>query len=235
MNVSSSENNIWLVDLGFEDYESTLELQKNFLQLRIDEKIPNVLILVQHNHVITLGKSAYTESLLLTPEELNDLGISVYEVERGGDVTYHGPGQLVGYPICHLKGEKQLLSLYVSNLEEVMIKTLGEFGIIGARRKGFPGAWVRDRKVGSLGIAIRRWVAYHGFALNVNTNLSFFRFINPCGLDWRVFTSMAQILKEEIEMDEIIAIMTYHFSKIFQVHIERRNREDISETLLAKS
>lgn len=224
-----------VVNLGFKGYKSILDLQRKIWELRGENYLPDTLLLVEHDHTITLGRSADKEDLLLTPDEIQNLGISVYEVERGGECTYHGPGQLVGYPIVKLENERGIISLFVAKLEEVMIKTLEEFGIMSSRRVGFPGVWVGQQKTGSVGVAVRRWVTYHGFALNVNTDLSFFRFIRPCGQDRQVMTSMAQIMGQNLDMAEVASAITRQFSEIFGARIISVDDKDVAQAGVAGS
>lgn len=222
-----------LAHLGFRDYQTALDLQRKLWELRVGNYIPDALLLVEHDHVITLGKSADRRNLLLPAHQLIALGMPVYEVERGGDCTYHGPGQVVGYPILKLQNARGTIAQFVARLEEVMIKTLDGFGITSRRRAGLPGAWTGQNKIGSLGVAVRRWVTFHGFALNVNTELSRFGFIKPCGQDWTVMTSMEQILGHEVDMAEVTGAVSRHFVEIFEAKVISRSVEDIAQTGLA--
>lgn len=226
---------LWVFNLGFKDYLSVLGLQERIRQARDKEDMPDSLILVEHDHTITSGASAKDDDLLLSKEELGSLGISVHEVRRGGDYTYHGPGQLVCYPIIKLEDRARSVASYIFLLEEIMIRTLRDFRIYGSRKSGFPGVWVGQRKIGSVGVAIRRWITYHGFALNVNTDLSFFKYIRPCGQDWRVMTSMADLLAEEINMEEVIQKTKRNFSEVFEVITVEKHYENIIETALVGS
>ena len=163
-----------LLDHGREAYPDTWELQKDLVRRRAEGEIDDTLILVEHDHVITLGRKT-------TPENFKPQDIPVFKVERGGDATYHGPGQLVGYPIIRLATPN--VQRFVHDLEEVLIQATRTFGVESGRVEGHPGAWVGDKKVASIGVAVTSWVTYHGFALNVNTDLSYFGLIRPCGLD----------------------------------------------------
>ncbi len=178
-------------DLGRLDYGSALALQKQLAAERQAGRIPDQLLLVEHPHVITLGRNAREEHLLASPEILSRAGISLYRTDRGGDITYHGPGQLVGYPIVDLRAWKRDVGAYMRALEEVLIDTLSGFGITAGRIPKLTGVWVGERKIAAIGVHISRWVTSHGFALNVSTDLSYFQYIVPCGLTKPV-TSMAQ-------------------------------------------
>ncbi|MDP2916720.1 MAG: lipoyl(octanoyl) transferase LipB [Dehalococcoidia bacterium] len=208
-----------VINLGFRDYASTLELQRRLWERRVEDCIPDTLLIVEHDHAITLGKSADRKDLLLSADELRRLGIAVHEVERGGECTYHGPGQLVAYPIIKLGNERGVISRFIAGLEEVMLRTLGESGIMGFRKTGAPGVWLGDKKIGSVGITVRKWVSYHGFALNVNTDLSYFRFIRPCGQDWQVMTSVAQVLGREVDFNGVAAAAARLFARVIKNNI----------------
>jgi len=222
----------WVFNLGFKDYLSVLELQERIRQTRDKEGMPDSLLLVEHDHTITSGAGAKDDDLLLSKEELRSLGISFHEVRRGGDYTYHGPGQLVCYPIIKLEDGARSVASYIFLLEEIMIRTLRDFGIDGGRKSGLPGVWVGQRKIGCVGVAIRRWITYHGFALNVTTDLSYFKYIRPCGQDWRVMTSMADILAEEVNMEEVIDRTTHNLCEVFNVTTVEKQYEDIIEAAL---
>ncbi len=176
---------------------------------RIADRTPDTFIVVEHPHVFTLGRRGNRANLLS-----NEL--PVYQVERGGDVTYHGPGQLIGYPILKLLGPEQDVHSYLSRVEELLIRTVAEFGIRASRSQRQTGVWVEAQKLASIGVAIKSWVTYHGFALNVNTNLSFFQKIRPCGLEPSTITSMQQILGRSVDMDEVKSAVKSHFKDVFQ-------------------
>lgn len=179
-----------LLSLGQTDYARALELQRGLVRLRANDEIPDVLVLLEHPPVITMGKSAKSANLLLPEPELARRGISLFRVERGGDVTYHGPGQLVGYPVFHLKQGLIGVRPYVERVESALIGALARLGVAATVRPGYIGVWVGDRKIASLGVAVSRRVTYHGFALNVTTDLSAFRLMNPCGMAEVVMTSV---------------------------------------------
>jgi len=174
-------------------YGEALEYQRAVARARISGEIPqDVLLLVEHPPVVTLGRSAKERHLLASPDLLASRGIELFEVERGGDVTFHGPGQLVGYPIIDLKRHRRDLHWYLRTLEAALINALGEFGIPGERNAGFTGVWTRGRKIASIGVHARDWVTWHGFALNVSTDLSYFDVMVPCGIEAVTMTSIAR-------------------------------------------
>ncbi|HZK54312.1 MAG TPA: lipoyl synthase [Desulfosporosinus sp.] len=193
----------YLLDLGKTDYQPVWQLQKKLQELRIKGQISDSFILVEHPPTITSGKDSRLDHILAGEEWLATHEFQVFEIERGGDVTYHGPGQLVGYPILDLKEYQKDVHLLVHNLEEVLIRTLATFEIKAQRRVGFPGVWVGQKKIASLGIGVSHWVSIHGFALNVNPNLAHFKTIVPCGLPGVEMTSMTEELNRSIPLSEV--------------------------------
>lgn len=182
---------LWVVRLGTIAYGEALELQRTLAAERISGSIPqDLLLLLEHPPVVTLGRSAKTAHLVASPDYLRSRGVEVFEVERGGDVTFHGPGQLVGYPIFDLRRHKPDLHWYLRQVEQSLIDALGEFGIDAERSSGFTGVWTRGKKIASIGVHVRDWVTWHGFALNVTTDLSYFDLIVPCGIDGVMMTSI---------------------------------------------
>jgi lipoate-protein ligase B len=179
-------------------YGEALALQKETVRRRVAKEIPDTLILVEHPPVITLGKMAKREHLLGSRPD-----VEVVETPRGGDVTYHGPGQIVGYPILDLTALNQDLKKYLGNLEEVMIRAVRRYGIRAGRQEGMTGAWVGDRKIGAIGVRVEKWVTSHGFALNANTDLGGFDLIIPCGLRGKGVTSIAREIGHEVDLDEL--------------------------------
>ena len=174
---------LYVVDLGRQPYAGSLELQREVARARIAGEIgEDVLLLVEHPPVITLGRSSKSAHMLATPEYLRQRGVELFEVERGGDVTFHGPGQLVGYPIIDLKRHRRDLHWYLRQVEEFLIKALATYGLTGTRRAQYTGVWIEDRKIASIGVHARDWVTWHGFALNVSTDLRYFDLIVPCGI-----------------------------------------------------
>ena len=182
-------------ELGSRPYAEVLELQRNLARQRISGELgEDLLLLVEHEPVVTLGRRTQPQSLPLSATELNRRGVQQYEVERGGDVTFHGPGQLVGYPILDLREHREDLHWYLRTLEEALIRGLDALNIPAERNPGLTGVWTRGRKIASIGIHVKQWVTYHGFALNINTDLSYFDLIVPCGIQDVVMTSVAMEL-----------------------------------------
>ena len=191
-----------VVGLGRMAYSAALDLQRTLAEARIDRTVDrDMLLLVEHPPVVTLGRSFQRKHLPTPPEELERRGIELFDIERGGDITFHGPGQLVGYPIFDLTEHKPDLHLFLRQIEECVIKTVADAGIRAECREGRTGVWVEDRKLASIGIHVKKWVTWHGFALNVLTDLSFFDLIVPCGIDEVVMTSMQKELQERAPRD----------------------------------
>jgi lipoyl(octanoyl) transferase len=181
-----------VADLGPRPYEEILELQRRLCRQRMaGEQADDLLLLVEHEPVVTLGRGARPSSVRLTPEDFSARGVTVVEVERGGDATFHGPGQLVGYPVLDLREHREDLHWYLRQLEGVLIAALAELGVPAERNPGLTGVWTRGRKIASIGIHVKQWVTFHGFALNVTTDLRGFDLIVPCGIDGVVMTSVA--------------------------------------------
>ena len=204
--------------LGTVPYANALDLQKSLVEERRAGRIPDTLLLLEHPHVITLGvKLAAARSHVVTPlEALAALGVDLVETGRGGDVTYHGPGQLVAYPILDLRPDRQDVHQYVRDLEAVMIEVCGSYGLTAGRVPGFSGAWIGDRKVGAIGVRISRWITSHGLALNVDTDLSFFGHIVPCGIADKDVTSIAAELGRGVAVDDAAARLAEAFATVFE-------------------
>jgi lipoate-protein ligase B len=183
-----------LLDLGRMEYGRALELQKTLVEKRTRGEIPDVLVLLEHEHVITLGRKT-------TPENFRPQRVPVFQVERGGDATYHGPGQLVGYPIVEL--EDHDVRRHVLTIERALIAAVVRWGIRGEMVEGHPGVWVNGRKLASIGVAVTNWVSFHGFALNVNTEMKYFDLIRPCGLDPETMTSMRVLLGRQLDFQDV--------------------------------
>ncbi len=206
-----------LRDLGRLPYGEALALQAELVERRKLGAIPDQLLLVEHPHVITMGRNGRHEHLLARPEMLERAGIEFFETDRGGDVTYHGPGQVVGYPILDLRDWKRDVVAYIRGLEQVLIDALAEFGLAAGRLAGATGVWIEDRKIAAIGVHISRWITSHGFALNVETDLDYFRYIVPCGLS-RPVTSMAA---EGVRAGraELIAAIARSFANVFECEV----------------
>ncbi|HEX6639659.1 MAG TPA: lipoyl(octanoyl) transferase LipB [Thermoanaerobaculia bacterium] len=196
-------------DLGMRSYADVLELQRALARARISGAIAqDVLLLVEHRPVVTLGRSSKANHLLASPTLLAARGVELFEVERGGDVTFHGPGQLVGYPIFDLKRHKQDLHWYLRQVEEALIRGVAPFGIVGERNVGYTGVWTQGRKLASIGVHARDWVTWHGFALNVTTDLSYFGLMVPCGIADVEMTSVARECTPELGDEATLALRT---------------------------
>ena len=199
---SSPDRRALHLSLGRADYGWTLDLQRTLHARRKDGVAPDVVITVEHNPVITFGRTGSREHLLASPSDLRREGIEVFEVERGGDVTYHGPGQLVVYPIVDLRGHGRDVKGFVRGLEDAMIATLADLGIGAGRKDGYPGVWVSDRKIASIGVYVNGWVTRHGLALNVAVNPAHFALIRPCGLSVEM-VSICDLLGRTVFLDRV--------------------------------
>lgn len=197
---ASAAGDFLVLDLGLRSYAEALAFQRSLAAARIAKRVPlDVLVLVEHPPVITLGRSTKAGNLLASSEALSARGVELFEVERGGDVTFHGPGQLVGYPIVDLTEHKQDLHWYLRQVEEVMIRGVAPFGVVADRNPGKTGVWTRDRKLASIGVHARQWVTWHGFALNVTTDLSYFDLMVPCGIADVTMTSVERELLDQAD------------------------------------
>lgn len=197
-------------------YAEALELQKDLVRRRRAGEIPDTFLLLEHSPVYTLGKRAKKEHLLADEQTLRRLNAEVVATNRGGEITFHGPGQIVGYPIVDLNALRCDVKWYLERLEEVMIRTVGEFGVSAGRVECMRGTWVGQRKIGAIGVRIERWVTYHGFALNVATDLEYFRHIVPCGIPDRGVTSLSAELGREVSIEEVRPHVIESFEKVFR-------------------
>jgi len=209
--------------LGRFSYDAGLRLQKELEQEVIERRETDYLLLLEHPHTFTIGRRAKENGVLATAEMLKSLEVSVFETNRGGKVTYHGLGQIVGYPIISLSPDREDVHKYVRDIEEVLIRTLGDFGIEGFRIEGLTGVHTREGKVAAIGIHIKRWVTTHGFALNVNTDLSFFDWIIAC--EGEPVTSMERLLGRELELKEVEDIIVRNYADVFNNSSVLENRE----------
>ena len=225
-------------DLGHKDYKETWDYQESLFEEIVELKrknraentelpTPNYFLFVEHPHVYTLGKSGHIENLLIDEAALAKKGASFYKINRGGDITYHGPGQIVGYPIIDLENFFTDIHKYLRSLEEVIIRTLADYGIKGERSEGETGVWLDvgtpfARKICAMGVRASRWVTMHGFALNVNTNLGYFDNIIPCGIRGKAVTSLnVELSKEKVDTEEVKTHILKHFEEIFGVTIKK--------------
>ena len=202
-------------NLGRTRYAETWDLQHRLFDLRLHGLIDDVLLLTEHEHVYTLGKGGDSNHLLASEEELSKDETEVFRIDRGGDITYHGPGQIVGYPILDLNQYSPDIHKYLRFLEDALIGLLGAYGIKGEREGGMTGVWVGGEKIGAIGVKVSRWVTMHGFALNVNTDLQKFERIIPCGIFHKGVTSMRRILGKELPLEEVEARLTESFAGVF--------------------
>ena len=209
---------LWVVAAGRVPYGEALTLQREIARARIaGEVAEDVLLLVEHPPVVTLGRSSSAQHLLSSPALLAARGVELHEVERGGDVTFHGPGQLVGYPIIDLKRHKQDLHWYLRQVEEALIDALDDLGVVAGRHHGLTGVWTSGRKIASIGVHARDWVTWHGFALNVTTDLSYFDLIVPCGIDGVVMTSLERELGTAPPWDAVERAVADAFGEVFRL------------------
>ncbi len=206
--------------LGQIEYREAYELQKALLQERLEGQIADTLLLLEHPPTITVGKSGKLDNVLASPAELAGAGVSLIFTDRGGDVTYHGPGQIVGYPILDLRERNRDIHQYVHNLEEVLIRTLADYGIRSGRDHNHAGVWVNDMEIAALGLSVRKWITMHGFALNVNTEMDHFALINPCGFTSKTATSMARLIGHEVPVDGVTGCLLEHFAEVFEVELK---------------
>ena len=207
--------------LGLVAYGDALEMQRTLAEERRAGRVGDVLLLLEHPHVITLGARSdpSRSNVLATPARLEHLGVVLCETGRGGDVTYHGPGQLVAYPIFDLRPDRADVHRYVRDLEEVMIRTTAAFGREAGRVDGLTGAWVGADKIGAIGVRISRWITSHGFAYNVNTSLDYFNLIIPCGIRDHGVTSLARLLGREVAMRDVEDVVIRQFQEIFDADV----------------
>jgi lipoyl(octanoyl) transferase len=230
-----------IVDLGFIAYVDAFELQKRIVAARKADAIGDVLLLCEHPHVITLGRSGKRENLLASERVLAQKGVEFHATNRGGDITYHGPGQIVGYPVIQLAAIRRDVVWYVRMLEEVMIRTCTDFGIAARREEGKTGAWIDPlaegankaaaEKIGAIGVHISRWVTSHGFAFNVATDLRYFELIVPCGIAERKTTSLEKVSGRAVKRNEAAPKIVEHFGEVFGREPQQATREELLAAL----
>ncbi len=217
----------YILDLGLVDYQKAWDLQHQLWSRRVEEALPDLLLILEHPDVITLGRRGNRSHLIASSEVLEAMRIPIFHVERGGDVTYHGPGQMVVYPILNLKEYGYRVVRYVGQLEEVVLRVLRDFGIEGRRNRLNRGVWADEKKIASVGVAIKRRVSLHGIALNYETDLKYFDLINACGLEGKKVTSMAEILGTGISRARLLERIIFHFEQIFEREWEEKSLEEI--------
>ena len=219
-------------DLGTIDYKDAWDLQKILFNSRYKKEINDTLLLLEHPHTYSLGKTADRNNLIAEDKFLNQNKISVYDIDRGGDITYHGPGQIVGYPIINLTGWKKDTHKYLRAIEEVIIKTCAEYNIAAGRNQEYTGVWVGDKKIAAIGIKVSRWITMHGFAFNVNTDLSLFDGIIPCGIKEKSVTSLQNELGRAIEINEVKTFILEKFTEVFDY--SPAEKKDLDEFLISE-
>ncbi|MGE4555525.1 MAG: lipoyl(octanoyl) transferase LipB [Desulfovibrionaceae bacterium] len=227
----SASDVAYLLSLDQCDYKDALELQQRIQRKRQEGAIPDVVIMLQHKPCVTIGSSGGDDHILVDPAVLERHGVAVHKTDRGGDVTYHGPGQLVCYSIMALDGAWRDLHRYARSLEEVMIRTVAAFGVSAGRKKEYPGVWVGDRKIGAMGVSVRKWVAMHGISLNVCPDMEHFSFIVPCGIEAYGVTSMAETLGRNLDIADVRAEMQRQFAAVFQKNLHVVDLKRLSEEL----
>jgi len=215
-----------LVDLGQRAYPEAMKIQSRVVSRRKLDHIPDCLLLVEHPHTITIGRAGKTSNLLVSEDILRQRGVALYATDRGGDITYHGPGQLVAFPILDLKRQQRDIGCYLRRLEQCVMDTLTDFGIQGQRVAGATGVWIGTRKIAAIGVRISQWVTSHGLALNVNTDLDYFRLIIPCGLSSRGVTSLVQVLGRQVNMQQVKERLGVHFGQVFSRRMQVSLKSD---------
>lgn len=206
-----------LIDLGIQDYEDSLSIQARIVEERKQNKIADCLLFVEYGHTITVGRSGSEDHLLASKQDLEKKRIQLFQTNRGGDITYHGPGQLVAYPILDLKLLRRDIDWYLRTLEACIMATLEDFGIVSRTIPGATGVWVEAEKIGAIGIRTSQWVTSHGIALNINTDLDYFNTIIPCGIKGKGVTSVAKVLKKiVVDPDPIKVSFCHHFELLFE-------------------
>jgi len=207
--------------LGLIAYSEAYHLQRQLLWQRVNDEIADTLLLLEHPPTITIGKSGKLENVLASQAQLAEAGVSLFFVDRGGDVTYHGPGQLVAYPIIDLRHRGRDVHQYVRDLEEVIIRLLNDFSINACRDRKHTGVWVGGKEIAAIGLRVSKWVSMHGFALNVNTDLEQFSLINPCGFHDKKATSISALLSQDVSMDAVTEKLLARFPEVFDSQMEQ--------------
>ncbi|MHB8485233.1 MAG: lipoyl(octanoyl) transferase LipB [Candidatus Acidiferrales bacterium] len=253
--MNASEKTCWVIDLGLMTYQPGFDLQRRLVAARKCGAVPDVLLLCEHPHVITLGRNGRQEHLLASAHLLRQMGVEFHSSDRGGDITYHGPGQIVGYPILNLAAIRRDVAWYVRQLEEAMIRATAEFGIVAGRKTGMTGVWVDDvasatssaanvvaakdantneggaEKLAAIGVHLSRWVTSHGFAYNVSTDLRYFDLIVPCGIRDKRATSLERLLGRAVGREELAPRIVAHLGEVFERDMRMVSRENLEEAL----
>ena len=215
------------VDIGRTRYANAWDLQHKLFDARREQRTGDLLLYTEHEHVYTIGKGGDGNHLLATESELAEGGVDVFQIDRGGDITYHGPGQVVGYPIIDLQDYRTDLHWYLRSLEEVIILANRDFGLEGNREEGMTGVWVGGEKIAAIGVKVSRWITMHGFALNVNTDLSKFGRIIPCGIFHKGVTSMERLLGKRVELNQVHTSLDRAFGKVFGRIVARQEESTL--------
>ncbi len=226
-----STKSLWAAWLGRVAYASALDLQMRICEAKKRGMEPDVLLLLEHPPVITLGRNGKWHNLLVSAEILQARGVDLFEIDRGGDITFHGPGQLVGYPILRLGPDERDVRLYMRNLEECLIRMLRDYGIQAHRDPGYTGVWTEDGKIAAMGVHLSRWITRHGFALNVDTDLSYYDLIVPCGIAGKTVTSMSRILSRPTRIADVAGRTATEFAALFGRRLEWRKGEELRSEL----
>ena len=218
----------WILNLDTVPYEEAFDLQKKLVELRIQDKINDTLILLEHPPVFTITRKDTIKNILVSPDELKEKGIAVCKTNRGGDITYHGHGQLVGYPIMDLKEHGKDLHKYIRNIEEMIINLLTDYGISAHRDKRHPGVWVEEEKIAAIGISVKSsWITMHGFSLNINPDLDHYSLIIPCGITDKGVTSLSKLLGTSISHKDVRQKLIQHYEEVFNLNTRKTTLEEI--------
>jgi lipoate-protein ligase B len=219
-NVATDAKQLLQINLGRTRYKEAWLLQKELVDRRAAGTIEDCLLITEHEPVLTMGRGTDKANLLVSPGNLRARGVDLLEIERGGDITFHGPGQVVLYPIIDLKPRNRDVRRFLRDMEQFVIKALADLGMIAGVKEGLTGIWVKDHKIGAIGVAVSKWVTYHGVAINVNTDLDYFKLIKPCGISEYPVGSIAQLLGREIKLGYVGDLLAYHFAEHFGYEAE---------------
>lgn len=227
--VQTMKKEAWILNLDTIPYEEAFELQKRLVEMRSQGNINDTLILLEHPPVFTVTRKNTLKNILASPDELREKGIALCKTNRGGDITYHGPGQLVGYPIMNLKEYGKDLHKYIRTIEEMIIKLLMDYGISAHRDKNHPGVWVGEEKIAAIGIAVKSsWITMHGFSLNINPDLNHYSLIVPCGISDKGVTSLSKLLDKPINQREVRQKLIHHYGEVFNLNTRKITLEEIA-------